>query len=136
MASNNTAEATSAAGTAGLIATLQRLLATFIDILHVRVELLTNELEEERERIQQLVLYGLASLLFLGLGLIVASAFLVIILWEPYRLYVLAGLTILYLGISAATAMVVHHKLKTRPHLLTATLTELSKDRERLASPL
>lgn len=123
-------------GTAGLLATLQRLLATFIDILHVRIELLTTELEEELERIHQVAIYGLASLLFLGLGLIVASALLVIILWEPYRLYVLSGLTILYLGISVASAMVVRHKLKTRPHLLSATLSELGKDRDRLASPL
>ena len=49
---------------------MQRLLATFTEILHTRIEILSTELEEEGERVRQLFMYGLVSLFFLGLGLL------------------------------------------------------------------
>lgn len=116
------------------MATLRRLVATFTEILHTRVELLSIELEEEAERLRQLAIVGLLSVFFLGLGVIVATAFVVVLFWEPYRLYVLAGFAIVYLGIGVGTALLVRHKLKTRPRLLAATRSELSKDRQQLAS--
>ncbi|MBI3345451.1 MAG: phage holin family protein [Gammaproteobacteria bacterium] len=118
----------------GLLATLQRLLATFTEILHTRIELLSTEMEEEGQRVRQLFIYGLVSLFFLGLGLLLATVFIVVAFWETHRLYVLAGFSVFYLGIGAIAALVVRHKLRTRPRLFSATLSELGKDRERLTS--
>lgn len=118
----------------GLLAAVQRLLATFTEILHTRVEILSTELEEEGERIRQLFMYGLVSVFFLGLGLLLATAFIVVAFWETHRLYVLAGFTVFYLSIGAIAALVVRHKIKTRPRLFSVTLSELDKDRERLTS--
>lgn len=120
--------------TTGLLAALQRLLATFTEILHTRIEILSTEMEEEGQRIRQLFIYGLVSVFFLGLGLLLATAFIAVAFWETHRLYVLAGFAALYLGIGAITALVLHHKLKTRPRLFSVTLSELGKDCERLAS--
>ena len=53
----------------GLLASLQRLLGSFAEILHTRVEILSTELEEAIWLLRQLVIYVLVSLLFLGLGL-------------------------------------------------------------------
>jgi uncharacterized membrane protein YqjE len=47
---------------------------------------------------------------------------------------VLAGFSVFYLGIGTLAALVVRHKLRTRPRLFSATLSELGKDRERLTS--
>jgi uncharacterized membrane protein YqjE len=116
----------------GLLAALQRLLATFTEILHTRIEILSTELEEEGTRVRQLFMYGLVSLFFLGLGLLLATVFVVMAFWETHRLYVLAGFTVFYLGIGVGIALVVRHKIKTRPRLFSATLSELGKDRERL----
>ena len=118
----------------GLLASLQRLLATFTEILHTRLEILSTELEEEGQRISLLFIYGLVSLFFLGLGLLFATVFIVAAFWETHRLYVLAGFTVFYLGIGVIAALVVRHKIKTRPRLFSATLSELGKDRERLTS--
>ncbi len=118
----------------GLLATLQRLLATLTEILHTRIEILSTELEEEGERVRQLFLYGLVSLFFLGLGLLFATVFVVVAFWETHRLYVLGGFTVFYLGIGVIAALVVRHKIKTRPRLFSTTLSELGKDRERLTS--
>lgn len=118
----------------GLLASLQRLLTTFTGILHTRIEILSTEMEEEGQRISQLFIYGLVSLSFLGLGLLFATVFVVAAFWETHRLYVLGGITVFYLGIGVIAALVVRYKLKTRPRLFSATLSELDKDRERLTS--
>jgi uncharacterized membrane protein YqjE len=120
--------------TAGLLASLQRLLTTFIEILQTRVDILSTELEEEVYRVLQLLVYVLMSLFFLGLGLVLVTLFVVLAFWETNRLYVLAGFAVSYLGIGAITALVVIYKIRSRPRLFSTTLSELGKDRERLAS--
>lgn len=119
--------------TAGLLASLQRLLTTFIEILQTRVDILSTELEEEVYRVQQLLVYVLMSLFFLGLGLVLVTLLVVMAFWETNRLYVLAGFAVSYLGIGAITSMVVIHKIRSRPRFFSTTLSELGKDRERLA---
>lgn len=118
----------------GLLATLQRLLATFIEILHTRLEILAIELEEEGVRFRQLVIYGLVSVFFLGLGLLVATALVVLIFWEPYRVHVLAGFAAFYLIVGVSAALAARHMIKNRPRPFSVTLSELAKDHERLTS--
>jgi uncharacterized membrane protein YqjE len=118
----------------GLLASLQRLMATFAGILHTRIEILSTELEEEWIRLRELFFYGLISAFFLGLGLLLVTAFVILAFWESHRLSVLAVFAVLYLAIGVGAALAVRHKLKTRPRLLSATISELGKDRERLAS--
>jgi uncharacterized membrane protein YqjE len=127
------AESTSTRAT-GLLASLQRLLATLAEILHTRVDILSTELEEEGVRVRELLLYELVSLFFLGLGLLLVTLFVVLAFWETHRLSVLAAFAVFYLAIGVGTALVVRHKLKNRPRLFSATLSELGKDRERLSS--
>lgn len=118
----------------GLLASVRRLLATSVEILHTRAEILSTELEEEGVRVRELFLYELVSLFFLGLGLLLATLFVVLAFWDSYRLPVLAAFAVLYLAIGVGTALMVRHKLKTRPRLFSASLAELTKDRERLVS--
>lgn len=120
--------------TPGLLVSLRRLLKTFTEILHTRVDILSTELEEEVCRAQQLFVYALVSVFFLGLGLVLVTLFVVMAFWETNRLYVLASFAVLYLGIGAITALVVRNKIRTRSRLFSATLSELDKDRESLGS--
>lgn len=134
MAHDDTVEESTHTRATGLLASLQRLMATFAEILHTRGELISTELEEEGVRVRELLLYELVSLFFLGLGLSLVTLFVVMAFWETHRLSVLAAFAVFYLAIGAVTTLVVRHKLKTRPRLFSATLLELGKDRERLAS--
>lgn len=120
--------------TTGLLASLQRLLATFAEILHTRVDILSTDVEEAVYRVQQLLVFGLMSLFFLGLGIVLVTLFVVMAFWETNRVNVLAGFAVAYLGIGAVAALVVIHKVRSRPRLFSTTLSELSKDRERLTS--
>jgi len=134
MALDDTDAESTPARASGLLASLQRLLATFAGILHTRIEIVSTELEEEGIRVRELLFYGLVSAFFLGLGLLLGTAFVILVFWETHGLSVLAVFAVLYLAIGIGTALVVRHKLKTRPRLFSTTISELGKDRERLAS--
>lgn len=119
----------------GLIASLRRLLATFVEILQTRLEILAVELEEEGGRLRELVFYALVALVFLGFGLLLLTLFVVVLFWESHRLQVLGGVTVLYLTLGIGAALMFRYRLKTRQRLFAVTLGELAKDREQLTPP-
>ena len=70
----------------------------------------------------------------MGLALLLGTLFVVLVFWESHRLSVLAAFAVLYLAIGIGAALVVRQKLKTRPMLFSATLSELRKDCSHLGS--
>lgn len=116
----------------GLLASLQRLLGSFTEILYTRLEILSTEVEEAGLIIGKLIVYVLVSALFLVLGLLLLTAFIIKASPEAYQLYVLAGFGVLYLSVAVIFAWLLIHKLKTSPRLFSTSLSELDKDRHRL----
>lgn len=117
----------------GLLDSVQRLAVTVVEILHTRVDIVATEFEEERERIRELILFGLMALFFAGFGFLLLTLFLIVLFWDTHRLLAVGGFTALYLGLGIFAAATLKRRLKTRPRLFAATLAELSKDRERLS---
>jgi uncharacterized membrane protein YqjE len=117
---------------AGLLASVQRLLATLIEIVQTRVAIVATEFEEERERIRELVMFGFLALFFLSLGLTLVTLFFAMLLWEEHLVFVLGGCALLYLGLGAIAGIVLRRRLKARPRLFASTLAELAKDRDQL----
>lgn len=118
----------------GLLASLQRLTATLLDILQTRVEIVATEFEEERARLQELLVFGILTLFFVGVGLTLFTLFVVMLYWETQRLAVLGGLALFYLGLGGLAGIVLYRRLKSRPRLFATTLSELVKDRDQLTS--
>ena len=112
----------------------KRVLATLIGVVQTRLDLVVTELEEEKERLGQVILLGLACLFSLALGVILLTFFIVALFWETHRLYVLGGFVVLYLGLGLILALIVRKKIVSRPRLFSAVLSELTKDREHLSS--
>lgn len=108
------------------------MVAALLDILHTRIEIITTEFEEERERIRELVLYGFLALFFAAFGLLLLTLFVIVLFWDTHRVYAVGGFALLYLGLGALAAATLRRRLKTRPRLFATTLAELAKDRERL----
>jgi uncharacterized membrane protein YqjE len=117
----------------GLLASLQRLVGTALGIAQTRIEIVATEYEEERERLRELVFYGLASLWLFSFGLILLTLVMVMLFWEDHRLAVLSVFAGLYLVLGAGMGLVLRGKLKERPRLFAATVAELKKDRDRLS---
>jgi uncharacterized membrane protein YqjE len=134
MARDDTVVRSTTTRTTGLLASLRQLLATSAEVLGTRVAILSTELEEEGLRVRELILFEQMSLFFLGLGLLLTTLCVVLAFWETHRLLVLAAFAVFYLTIGTGIALVIRHKLKTRPRMFSTTLSELGKDRERLVS--
>lgn len=119
----------------GLLASLQRLLATLLDIVQTRVAIVATEFEEERVRLRELVVFGFVALFFINLGIVLFTLLVVMLFWESHRLYVMGGFALLYLGLGVVAGISLRHRLKSRPRLFATTLAELSKDRDQLTPP-
>jgi uncharacterized membrane protein YqjE len=118
----------------GLLASLQRLMATLLEVLQTRAEIVATEFEEERARLQELVVFGILTLFFAGVGLTLLTLFVVVLYWDTHRLAVLGWFASLYLGLGGLAGIVLYRRLKSRPRLFATTLSELAKDRDRLGA--
>ncbi len=116
----------------GVFGSLQRLLATLLEVVQTRIALAATELEEQRLRSGQVLMAGLVTMFLLGMAIIFITLFVVVAFWETNRGAVLGGFAVLYLVLATIAGVVWYRCAKSRPRLFEATLAELSKDREQL----
>ncbi|HSJ47575.1 MAG TPA: phage holin family protein [Gammaproteobacteria bacterium] len=116
----------------GLLESLTTLAATLVGIAHTRLDLLSTDLEEEREHMFSLVVLALVALFCLGIGVVLATILLVVAFWDTHRLLVLGTLTGFFLVMSFAMWAFALHKVRSKPRLFAASLSELEKDRQEL----
>jgi len=112
---------------------VKRLVSTLISIVSTRLELLANELQEERLHLSKMLLYSLSALFFLGVGILLLTVFTVVLFWDDHRLVVLGGLSLFFFVLAAIMAMLVRNRAQIRPKLFSASIAELAKDNEYLA---
>lgn len=118
----------------GLLDSLTALAATLVAIAHTRLELLSTDLEEDREQLISLLVLALAALFCLGVGVVLASILLVVTFWDTHRLLVLGSLAGIFLLGGFATWGFAMHKFRTKPRLFAASMSELLKDGQQLGS--
>lgn len=116
----------------GLFASVKGLLGTSLTLLQTRLQLLATELEEERQRLLALLLWGAVAVLGLGAGLVFLAIFLTVLLWDSHRLLVLGIFTAVFLG-TGLIAVYLACKLGRSPSgLFAASMVELGRDRAAL----
>src|SRR5450759_5550481 len=79
----------------GLMGSAKRLASTLTSIVSTRLELLANELQVERLRLTQMLLFYLCALFCFGMGVLLLTVFILVLFWDEYRFAVLGGLCIL-----------------------------------------
>jgi len=119
---------------AGLMGSIRQLLSTVTSIASTRLELLVNEVQEERLRLTQMLLFTLFALFCFGVGILLLTAFIVVLFWDDHRLAVLGALSALFFALGALTAMLLRSKAQAKPRLFSASLAELTKDRAQLSA--
>lgn len=117
----------------GLFQSLRRLADTAVGIVQVRLELFGTELEHEKQRIFDALLWAALGLLMLGLALVLAIGFVVLLFQEGYRLAAIGVLTLIFGGIGAWLL----HLARARLHAgdggpFALSLSELRRDRQGL----
>lgn len=116
----------------GLMGSLRRLANTLLAIVQTRLELLSNELEEERLRIEQKLLYGSVALFFFGLSILLLTVFIVVLLWDNNRLLVLGCFAGLYFAAGLLAWNALRRVTREKSKLFSVSLAELADDRELL----
>jgi uncharacterized membrane protein YqjE len=118
----------------GLLESTKRVAGTLLAMFQTRLELLSNEIEEERLRLKQMLFYASIALFFFGLSIMLLTVLIVVVFWDSHRLLVLANLAALYFIVGLLLWNALLHASKQRPKLFSASLAELSNDRDQLAS--
>ena len=115
----------------GLLDSLKSLARNLLALAQTRLEILGNEIEEQRTLLVREALLGLAALFFVGLGIVFAAMFFLILFWD-FRLLVAAIFALAFLGAGAIVLTSLRAERAARPRSFSATVAELGKDRESL----
>jgi uncharacterized membrane protein YqjE len=116
----------------GLLASVKRLVSTLTSIVSTRLELLANELQEERLRLMQMLFFYLCAFFCFGMGVLLLTAFFVVLFWDEHRLAALGGFCILFFVLGSLMAVSMRRKAQSRSKLFSDSLAELARDREQL----
>jgi uncharacterized membrane protein YqjE len=116
----------------GLMGSVKQLLTTLTSIASTRLELLANELQEERLHLTQMLFFALFALFNFCMGILLLTVFVVVLFWDDHRLAVVGGLAVLFFALGTLMALLLRSKTKTKSRLFSASLAELLKDREHL----
>jgi uncharacterized membrane protein YqjE len=118
----------------GLFRSLGNLVATLVGVAHTRLELLSTELQREMHRVAEILVWTLVALLCAGIGLFLLALAIIVIFWDTHRVLAAVLVTGAFFGFAAIAGFVLRAKLRAKPRLIDATLTELAKDRDSLAA--
>jgi uncharacterized membrane protein YqjE len=116
----------------GLMGSVKRLTSTLTTIISTRLELLVNELQEERLRLTQMFFFALFALFCFGMGLLLLTVFIVVLFWDDHRLAVLGTLCVVFFALGSFATALLRGKAQEKSKLFSASLAELAKDREQL----
>ncbi|MFZ1546696.1 MAG: phage holin family protein [Candidatus Nitrotoga sp.] len=120
---------------AGLFGSLKTLAATLLGICRTRLDLLSNEIEEQRVWLSSMLLWALIALFCAAMGIVLVTLFVVVVFWDTHRLSTLFILAFLFLLVAIFSSRVALGKAQAKPKLFSTSLAELSKDREQLDPP-
>jgi uncharacterized membrane protein YqjE len=112
----------------------RRALDALIDLARVRLELFGTELEAEKLRLFDALVRLAIGVVLLGLALVLALGFVLLLLWESHRLAAIGVLALAFAAAGAAFLRRAREGLTVRdgePFAL--TLGELRRDRAGLA---
>src|SRR5450759_4787028 len=116
----------------GLMESLKRMAGTLLIIFQTRLELLSSEMEEERLNIGQMLFYGSIELFFFGMAILLLTIFIVVLLWDSYRLPVLASFIGLYFVAGLLAWNALRRVAREKSKLFSASLAAFAGDRDQL----
>jgi uncharacterized membrane protein YqjE len=112
----------------GLFEGLRTLLASMLQLLHTRVELLTTELQEQVQRLLWLFVWTTVALFCAGFALLMLCITVLIAFWDGHRLLAAGCLTGGMLVLLLAALLALRAQWRAGPRWLGASLDELQRD--------
>jgi uncharacterized membrane protein YqjE len=119
-------------GGPGLAKLLRKTLNTGMGALHNRGELFLIELQEEKSRLVNLVVRGLAALFLSMITVLLITGAVIFLVAEEYRVHAVGAFAVLYLAATLWAVFSIKAMLKRAP--FGETLAQFKKDRELMES--
>jgi uncharacterized membrane protein YqjE len=116
----------------GLYAASRRLMATVLEMGQVRLELLGTEVELEKRRFFDGLLWGGIALMVLGVGTALLCGFTVMLFAEGYRLAAMGVMTLFFLLLGVLLLLTARHRLRGSGGTFDHSVAELKQDRMEL----
>ena len=115
-----------------LSSSLRSLASTVLELVQIRLELLSIEAQEEVLRVGALLVYGAIAVAFLSLGVVLLALLITVALWDTHRLLALGVFTGLFLVTGGVAAWLARERIRSGTYLFSASVEELRQDREGL----
>jgi uncharacterized membrane protein YqjE len=113
------------------MAALKNIAATLLATLQTRLALVANEIQVEKQHALQQFRLVLSLVICLGLGLLLAVAWVVVLWWEQ-RVLVLGVFSALFLGLAGYFYAALGRSSAASVPLLAVSLAELQEDLQQL----
>lgn len=113
----------------GLFASLRRLLSTALEMAQVRLDLLGTEVELEKRRLFDGLLWGAIALMILGVGFVLLCGFVILLFWDGYRLAAVGVMALLCLVGGIVSMREARQRLSNPTGMFDASIAELERDR-------
>jgi uncharacterized membrane protein YqjE len=107
---------------------LRKTAATGLGLLRNRGELFLVELQEEKSRVNKLIVFGVTGLFLMLMTVLLVTGAIIYLVPEKYRLYAVGGFALLYFLGAVGSFLGVKASLQHVP--FDATLEQFKKDRE------
>jgi uncharacterized membrane protein YqjE len=118
----------------GLLEALGDLAATLVAMAHTRLDLLSTDLEEDRDHLLSLTMTSLGAIFFLGIGVVLSALLLVVLFWDTHRILILSLLAGAFLAAGLWAGNRAKRLARTKPRLFASSLSELFKDQKQLVA--
>jgi uncharacterized membrane protein YqjE len=112
----------------GLFASLGRMAATLIALVHTRLELASTELEEQLEYAGSVLLWSIAAIFCASLTVLLLALTVIVAFWDSHRLLAAGAVTGAFALIALVAFGAVRRLLGRRPQFFAATTEELRRD--------
>ena len=115
-----------------LAVSLKGFFSSLIELVHVRLELITVEARDEALRLTELLVYGALAIAFLTFGIAFVAVLLTVLLWDSHRLLALTLFSTLFITLGVFAAVVARARMAEGTRLFASSLDELKRDRDSL----
>jgi uncharacterized membrane protein YqjE len=118
--------------TESLLESLRSLSKTFVALVQTRIELFGSEVDEERTRLERIVVLAASAMFCMGLAIVLIVLLVAVVFWESNRILAIGVLAALFMFSGLGLLVTLRSVVRQRPKFLAATLAELRKDEKEL----
>ena len=106
--------------------------ATLAAIVQTRLALAAVEMEEESLRFLSYLALAMLALLCLFVGLVLIVFLVIVLFWDTHRIAAIAITAAVFILAALGTLLGVRASFRSKPKLLSCTMSELNKDLDEL----